>query len=56
MSDELVPTPQLRWVRRCALDEVFGRDVLQQWYAEDLPAYMRSQAKGEWRDVQTQPE
>ena len=26
--DELVPTPQLRWVRRCALDEVFGRDVL----------------------------
>jgi hypothetical protein len=27
--------------------------VLQQYFAEDLPGYMRNDAKGDWRDVIT---
>jgi hypothetical protein len=43
--NELVPTTKLRWVERA------GVQVLQQYWAEDLPGYMRAEAKGEWRDI-----
>jgi hypothetical protein len=45
---KLVPTENLRFI-----DVVRGMQmqrVLQQWYAPDMPKYMRS-AEGEWRDV-----
>jgi hypothetical protein len=44
MANDWVPTPRLRWVGVPA-------PRLQQWWAEDVPAYMRSTAAGEWRDV-----
>ena len=62
-SDTWVPTAKLRFVERGG-DMVQGvtipagatsswvpRRILQQWYAEDVPGYMRSTAAGEWRDV-----
>jgi len=54
---DLRPTPRLRWIQReLKLGERgWGRD-LQQWWAEDMPSYMRDQAKGEWRDVPTESE
>lgn len=59
-ADNLAPTARLRWVeRRPPDDPVDGpasggvRRVLQQWFAEPMPSYMRNQAKGEWRDVET---
>lgn len=50
MSDpsNFVPTTRLRWYR-----DVDGQLYLQQWWAEDMPGYMRDQAKGEWRTVET---
>lgn len=52
MSADWVPTARLRWERR----EIFGDPVnttrvLQQWYAADVPGYLRRTAEGEWRDV-----
>ncbi len=44
----LVPTESLRFI-----DDVRGMQmqrVLQQWYAPDMPKYMRG-SEGEWRDV-----
>jgi hypothetical protein len=59
----LAPTPKLRWVRR--IDETDARTmieegvrpriVLQQWWAADVPSYMRG-SEGEWRDVDTADE
>lgn len=59
----LAPTPMLKFVRR-----VIGRDqeehgfyvdkvayILQQWWAPDVPDYMRS-GTGEWRDVPVEEE
>jgi len=47
----LVPTMTLRFVER-----VEGKKrvrILQQWYSEDVPTYMRSsKMSGEWRDVE----
>ena len=50
VAGEYAPTAYLRWTWR---DERPGprRQVLQQWFAEDVPAYMRKTAAGEWRDV-----
>lgn len=52
------PTPKLRFVeRQIPVDPIDGpasgppRRILQQYWAEDLPSYMRDTAKGEWRDV-----
>jgi len=52
---DLRPTPRLRWKR---IDDRTGPPqlYLQQWWAEDMPSYMRDQAKGEWRDVPTETE
>lgn len=50
----LEPTARLRWVERAcgsALDDNATMQVLQQWWAESMPAYMRDHSKGEWRDV-----
>jgi hypothetical protein len=63
--NDFIPTPRLRWVATTtwsenavpkALAPGVAEDqltyhVLQQWWAEDMPGYMRNQAKGEWRDV-----
>jgi hypothetical protein len=55
MSKDFVETMKLRFVERDATDAdatiMRKARILQQWYAEDMPAYMRDQAKGEWRDV-----
>ncbi len=40
-----VATPRLRWA------SIGDTTVLQQWFAADVPAYMRRDAEGEWRDV-----
>jgi len=59
---DLRPTPRLRWVQiKPVPDSRFGLaqvdfKMLQQWWAEDMPSYMRDQAKGEWRDVPTESE
>ena len=53
---EYVPTTRLRWIERAASLDSENSDtvrVLQQYFAEDMPGYMRNDAKGEWRDVIT---
>jgi hypothetical protein len=64
MNGEFAPTPRLRWVERVVSapeQPAKGKKsptpvlvntvrVLQQLWAEDIPAHMRSSA-GEWRDV-----
>ncbi len=45
-----VETPKLRFVERN------GAKILQQYFAEDVPGYMRNKAAGEWRDVETTQE
>jgi len=54
MSDNLVAQPRLRWVPRdgARVHASLPNFVLQQWWAQDLPSYMRDVAKGEWRDVE----
>ncbi len=66
VSADWVPTARLRWVareQRAAVDVTIGEEtltgtsvcgrwpVLQQWFAADVPGYMRRDAEGEWRDV-----
>lgn len=56
-ADTLAPTAKLRWVeRKVAAESAFAVDgtqrVLQQWFAENVPGYMRTHAQGEWRDVE----
>ncbi len=46
-----VPTPRLRFIERDVFGTSFFDTILQQWWAEDLPEYMRSSLDGEWRDV-----
>jgi hypothetical protein len=56
------PTMRLRWVTRRRLKmEIEGYSVdpnltvdstvLQQWHGPELPAYLRDDSVGEWRDV-----
>jgi hypothetical protein len=45
------PTTQLRFVIRNSSPDDMPKRILQQWWAEDMPGYMRDVAKGEWRDV-----
>jgi hypothetical protein len=48
------PTAKLRFVERAtSLDAENCRTlkILQQWWAEPMPAYMRSEGTGEWRDI-----
>jgi hypothetical protein len=45
------PTPRLRFVERPGPAEVGTVRVLQQWHGPELPAYMRDDTTGEWRDV-----
>jgi hypothetical protein len=52
------PTTRLRFVERAVPEAVSVNGtptirVLQQYWAEEMPAYMRDNAKGEWRDVPT---
>lgn len=56
MADNWAPTARLRWVERPVSDPpdpVRPGLVLQQWFTEDVPGYMRNNAAGEWRDVET---
>lgn len=55
---DLAPTARLRWVYRDGRGDASDPEspvrsvpVLQQWWAEDLPGYMRDPTQGEWRDV-----
>ena len=54
MTGALVPTARLRWLKRPSSRPRRSEyeSILQQWFAEDLPGYMRDTAKGEWRDVE----
>ena len=68
MSADWVPTAKLRWVERpgttgnftvggpTGKDRVARRFVLQVWYSQDVPGYMRRDAEGEWRDVVVEEE
>jgi len=47
----LIPTARLRWVYRDGVQSP-PHKFLQQWWAQDLPSYMRQEAVGEWRDVE----
>jgi hypothetical protein len=54
MNQHWRPTPRLRFVERPAsLDAENARTIkiLQQWHGPELPAYMRDDTTGEWRDV-----
>jgi hypothetical protein len=52
MSDgKLAPTAKLRFLDR-ASGATMREVVLQQWWAPDVPSYMRDESQGEWRDVQ----
>jgi hypothetical protein len=57
-ADNLAPTARLRFVLRTPLDaaacslNAMPERILQQWWAEDVPGYMRRGAQGEWRDVE----
>jgi hypothetical protein len=56
VTDKYVPTTRLRWIERASsldAENASTVKVLQQYFAEDLPGYMRNDAKGEWRDVIT---
>jgi hypothetical protein len=51
--NEFSPTSKLRFIEReTSLDgeNCDTMRVLQQWWAQDVPKYMRTDA-GEWRDV-----
>ena len=58
------PTARLRWVPRevpkqqvSVNPEVWAThkvNILQQWWAPDVPAYMVDPKQGEWRDVATE--
>jgi hypothetical protein len=61
MSDfKLIPTVRLRFIERPSSDPSrpsgASTKILQQWFAPDMPGYMRDAAKGEWRDVPLEPE
>jgi hypothetical protein len=48
-SVNLEPTSYLRFVER--QDGKKKLRILQQWWAEQMPSYMRDVRKGEWKDV-----
>lgn len=56
------PTARLRWVKRTVPVHGAAANIgqfvqyLQQWWAPDVPGYMRDQKQGEWRDVPTETE
>ena len=61
-NDDWVATARLRYVllemkqdleaRGIAnLPDSYKQRFLQQWFAPDVPGYMRRDAEGEWRDV-----
>ncbi len=57
VSGDLAPTARLRWVERTPPADSPAEAnetvrVLQVWWAQDVPAYMRASALGEWRDVE----
>ena len=55
-NGEMAPTARLRFVERAMPLDAENRlrtvRILQQYWAEDMPGYMRDLAKGEWRDVE----
>ena len=52
MTDGMVATANLRWVERTPDPGVVpAHRVLQQYFAQDMPGYMRAPGVGEWRDV-----
>ena len=52
----LAPTPRLRWVLKPSTFEGMPPEkVLQCYWAQDVPGYMRAQAVGKWYDVEVEP-
>jgi hypothetical protein len=60
-NSDWVPTARLRFVKR----EIPGVEggvpaytlrILQQYWAQDVPGYMRKSAEGGWRDVEIEEE
>jgi hypothetical protein len=51
-NEKFVATSKLRWLRR-PLEGGPPQLYLQQWFAENLPSYMRNDTVGEWRDIET---
>ena len=49
-NEDWVPTAKLRFVKR------EGAMILEQWFTQDVPGYMRKSAEGEWRAVVTEVE
>lgn len=57
----LAPTAKLRWVMRTRnpKDPKIIREsnrILQQWWAPNVPDFMRRTGEGEWRDVEVADE
>lgn len=53
-NSDWVPTARLRFVLRQRAEPdatMIMATILQQWFAPDVPGYMRRDAEGEWRDV-----
>jgi hypothetical protein len=51
------PTARLRFIERpmsMDAENCATQKVLQQWWGVELPAYMRDDSVGEWRDVPTE--
>lgn len=56
-NEDWVPTAKLRFVDRPAPGtEKIRQVILQQWWSQDVPGYMRRDAEGEWRDVVVEAE
>ena len=57
-NDDWVPTARLRFVKRREIADVDAPIVriLQQYWAQDVPGYMRKSAEGGWRDVEIEDE
>lgn len=68
MNEDWKPTARLRLIKRDNRSAeqrerhekegvaYFYQPTLQQWYAPDVPSYMRTQSDGEWRDVLVEEE
>lgn len=61
MNGDWKPTAKLRWTERTRASgseegTAFKDQVLQQWHAPDVPAYLQNDREGEWRDVEVASE
>jgi len=60
-NEDWVQTAKLRFVHRVIESQpaklsAVTKLILQQWFAADVPGYMKNHAEGEWRDVPVEEE